>query len=137
MDIAALKVELDVGHPGPTSNPGVVAYNADDVIAADQINEVNRTRNRTSMTGDEILNQVDATDWAGLTAVNKQLVWDVVHLGEVDPFGVAETLLTDAFGGGSTTIIALAAARIDDVSRAVELGLGFTGEGHVAQARAL
>lgn len=137
MDIVALKVELDAGHPGPSSNPGVVPYDADASIAIVQIHEINRTRNRTFMTGDEILNQIDPNDWAGLNNINKQLVWDVVHLGEVNPFGVASTFLTNVFGGGSTTIIALAAARKENISRAVEINLSSTRVGDIQRARAL
>lgn len=128
MDIAALAAEL-------TSDPLTRIYSGmTDQEAADSLNAVNRTTNKSSMTGDEILNQVDAGDWAALTDDQRQTVWDVCHLGSVDPFGVAATLLTDVFGA-STTIIALQAARKNNVSRAVELGLGTVLFGHVKQAR--
>ena len=131
MSLAELKAELTAGHPDTG------AYNVDDGIAATEINAVNRTRNKTSLTGSEVLNNVNAGEWNALTDVQKQEVWDIVHLGELNPFGVEATLLTGVFGGGSVTITALAAARKEDVSRATELGLGNVGEGTVAQARAL
>ena len=129
MDIAALKAELISGHPGTG------AYNADDALAADELNAVNRTRPLSSMTGSEVINAVDATEWAALTDAQQQKVWDIVHLGEVNPFGVEATLLIGVFGGGSDTITALAAARLEDISRAVELGFGRIRTGDVQRAR--
>ena len=130
MSLAALKAELSAGHPDTG------AYSATDSIASTEINTVNRTRNRTSMTGSEVINQIDSTEWNALTDAQKQEVWDVVHLGDINPFGVEATLLINVFGGGSATITALAAARKDDVSRADELGLGRVREGTVTSARA-
>lgn len=131
MDIAALSIELAAGHPdtGP--------YDANDETAAGQLNAVNRTTNKTSMTGSEILNAVHAGEWGTRTADQKQTVWDIVHLGTVNPFGVEATLMTAAFvGAGGATIAALVAARVNHVSRAVERELGPVKVGHVAQARA-
>ena len=130
MSLAELKAELTAGHPDTG------AYNADDGIAATEINAVNRTRNKTSLTGSEVLNNVNAAEWTALTDVQKQEVWDIVHLGELNPFGVEATLLIAIFGGGSVTITALAAARKEDVSRATELGLGTVREDTVTSARA-
>jgi hypothetical protein len=69
MDIAALKAELLANHPvaGP--------YDADNAVAADQLNAVNRTRNTK-------------------TAEYKWPVWDILHLGELNPFGVKADLWT-------------------------------------------
>ena len=130
MSLAELKAELTAGHPDTG------AYNADDGIAATEINAVNRTRNKTSLTGSEVLNNVNATEWSALTDVQKQEVWDIVHLGELNPFGVEATLLIAIFGGGSVTITALAAARKEDVSRAEELSLGRVLPTNVTNARA-
>ncbi len=137
MDLVAIKAELDAGHPGPVGNPGIVPYDVDDAIAAGQFNAVNRTLNRTSMTGSEVLNAIDAAEWGTRTAEQKQVVWDIVHLGDINPFGVEVTLMTSAFtGAGGVTMAELNAARKDNVSRAVELGLGFIYPGHIEQARA-
>ena len=89
------------------------------------------------MTGSEVLNAVNAGEWVALTDAQRQTVWDVVHLGDVNPFGIEATLITNVFGGGSATITELADARKDDVSRADELGLGQVRTGTVQQARAL
>ncbi|HUT92498.1 MAG TPA: hypothetical protein VMY37_23595 [Thermoguttaceae bacterium] len=129
MNIAALKAELLAGHPGTG------AYDDDAAVAAGQLNAVNRTRNRASMTGSEIINAVVPSEWNALTDAERQTVWNILHLGDVNPFGVEATLLTSTFGAGSATITALAAARKDDVSRADELGLGTVYPGHVENAR--
>ena len=49
MDIVALAAELTAGHPVTG------AYNADDALAAGELNAVNRTRSRDTVTGSEIL----------------------------------------------------------------------------------
>lgn len=136
MNIAALKAELAAGHPGPASTPGNVAYNADHELAAVQINEVNRTKDRTSMSGSEVLNAIDTAEYNLLAPEDKDRVWQVIHLGTINPFGVEETLMKSIFGSGSTTIATLANLRKDDVSRAVELGLGKVRAGTIREARA-
>ena len=130
MNLAALAAELTAGHPDTG------AYDADAATAATEINAVNRSRNKTSMTGSEILNNVDASEWGTRSADQKQVVWDVVHLGDINPFGVEATLITAAFdGAGGVTLAALGAARVESISRATELGLGRVVVGNVIEAR--
>ncbi len=129
MDIAALAAEIASGHPGTG------AYDADDATAAGQLNAVNRTMNKATMTGSEVFNSVDAGQWSGLTDADKQIVWDIVHLGTINPFGVEQTIMVSVFGATSATITALAAARVNNVSRAMELGLGYVRAGNVGEAR--
>lgn len=128
MDYIALKAELDAGHPDTG------AYDADDSLAADQLNALNRTRNRTSMSGSEVLNAIDKTEYLDLSDAMKQLVWNVLHIGQLNPFGVEAALMLEAFGS-STTITTLNALRVEAVSRAVELGLGVIAPGDVENAR--
>ncbi len=130
-DLQALRAELDAGHPDTG------AYDASAVTAAEQVNALNRTQNRDSMTGSEILNAVVVSEYTALMEADKDRLWDLLGLGTLDPFGVEATLLTSLFGGGSATIVALAAARKLSVSRAEELGLGKVAAGTVEQARAL
>ena len=129
MDIDKLRTEL-------TDDPLTRGYSGfTDAAAAADLNTVYRTKNKTSMTGSEILNNVDATEWAALDAAEKQTVWDIVHLGTINPFGVEATLMIGVFEGGSATITALQAARKDDVSRAVELNIGWVRPGNIQEAR--
>lgn len=129
-DIAKLKTELLAGHPDTG------AYNADDALAAGELNAVNRTTNKTEMTGSEVMQSVVPAAFLALSAAEKQRVWDILHLGTLDPFGIEADLMVDIFGGGSATITALVADRVNNVSRAVELGIGFVYPGHVQNARA-
>jgi len=129
-DIAALKAELSAGHPGTG------AYNADDELAAGELNAVNRTKSKATMTASEIYNAVDSAGYVALTAVQQAEVWNILHMGEINPFGLEATRFTSIFGGGSTTITALASLRKDAVRRAEEIGLGFISPGHVTEARA-
>lgn len=129
MDIDVLKAELLAGHPVTGD------YDADDAIAATQLNAVNCTRNKTSLTGSQVLNAIDKTEFKTKSAEQQQEVWDILHLVELNPFGVEAALMADIFTGDSPTITALQALRVEAVSRAVEIGLGRVGVGNVAQAR--
>lgn len=130
-NLVALRTEID-------SDPLARGYvGMTDAEVAESLNTANRSRNRSSMTGSEILNEIDATEWASRTDAQRQTVWDICHLGTINPFGIEATLMIGVFGGGSATIAALAAARTETVTRAQELGLGVVREGTVQQARAL
>ncbi len=94
-----------------------------------------RSRNRTSMTGSEVLNAIDAGEWAVISDTDKQVVWDVVHVGTINPFGIEQILMVSVFGEGSDTIVALAAARTEAISRVVELGLGKFSTSDIMKAR--
>ncbi|MHC4526417.1 MAG: hypothetical protein ACYS29_00960 [Planctomycetota bacterium] len=130
MDISALKAELLAGHPDTG------AYDADDVIAAAELNAVNRSKNKSSMTGSEIINALDKTEYLALSDADTARVWQICHLGTINPFGVEADLFINIFGGGSASIAALQDARKDDASRAVEIGLGVVFPTHVTSARA-
>ena len=129
-DIDALKTELTAGHPDTG------AYDADDAAAAVEINVVNRTTNKLVLTGSEVYNAIVPSAYTGLSATDKSEVWNILHLGELNPFGLEATRFVSIFGAASATITALKALRIDDVSRAVELNLGKVRAGEVAEARA-
>jgi len=129
MDYVALKAELVAGHPITG------AYSDNDSVAADQLNVLNRTRNRESLSGSEILQAIDKAEFNALTAADKQLVWDLLHLGTLNPFGVEAALFINAFGGSSATIAALGTERVESISRAAELGLEAVYEGHVQYVR--
>lgn len=122
--------ELIAGHPVT----GV--YNANATLAASQINAENVLVPKDTMTGSEILQSINAGEWAALTNAQQQLVWDIVHLGTINPFGVEATLITGVFPDGGLTLVALAAARQELVSQATKLGLGRPTAGEIERARA-
>lgn len=126
-----LKDELDAGHP--TTG----AYSADRDTAADQINAINRTKPRNSMTGDEVFQATDATEFTGLSADNRQLWMAFCARDNLDPYGTANVaLVTDIFSGG-TTLTNLQSLRVANCSRADELGFGSVGPADIEDARNL
>ena len=138
IDYVALQAELLAGHPvtGP--------YDADDQLAADQLNAVNRTRNREAMTGDEVFEATDQTEFQNLPNGQGNNPDSYGHWlifcarNEINPFSSANVnFVTDLFTVGSVTLASLNNLRREDVSRAVELGFGFVHQRDVAKARAL
>lgn len=130
MDLAALKAELTGGHPvtGP--------YSGNHTAAAAELNVENRERNKTTLTGNELFTSTDGAEFAGLTDPKKQMwvSWCNTHRDPTDVNNVA--FVNFIFGAGSVTLGALAALRIELMSRAVELGFGEVTAGHVQRARA-
>jgi len=106
-----------------------------DLEAANAMNVVNRPRNRTSMTGSELLGYADAAEYNARTAEQKDNWLSLCGVDSIDPFGSAVQVVIDIWGGGSQTIANLQAARVEVISRAQELGIT-VNEGDVAHSRA-
>ena len=88
------------------------------------------------MSGDELFAATDDTQFQSLAVDQRSLWMSFCGRDTIDPFGTANVnFVTEIFGGGSATLSALAAARKDDVSRAVELELGTVKPGHIEEAR--
>lgn len=103
-------------------NRGYLAMNRGEILI--DMNTVYQTTNKSSLTGSEILNAVDKAEYLALTDPNKQVMWDIVHLGNINPFGIEADLFVDIFSGGSATITALQALRINNVTRGQKLKVG-------------
>jgi len=127
----ALRAELNGSHPVTG------AYSVDDEEAAAQLNVINISRNRTSMTGREVADEIVNADYDALSEGNKTKVLALVASDTLDPFGFGANTVKDIFGAGSATLTALALARVETISRAVELGLGEVTPGRVEEARRL
>ena len=133
-DYAALNAELIAGHP----DTGV--YNVDNQIAADQLNVVNRERNRTSMSGLEVKRAFDLdvttrAEWAALTDTKKSQILALVSRDDLDPFGVDKMLFQDIAATATATKAQLLVLRVESVSRAVEIGFGVVTSADVDAAR--
>lgn len=137
MDITKLAIELAAGHPGPASNPVNVDYNEDPELAAAQINEVNRTKPVTSLSGDTAFGATDSTEFAAIDTHKQSLWMSFCDRGNIDPFSAANVALVNhVFSGqGGVTTGALIALRTVAASRADEIGLGIVKTGHVMEAR--
>lgn len=127
--IDTIKTEI-TNDPLPRGYSGM-----NDEAVAVSMNTVDRTTNKSSLTGSEVMNAIDKTEFNGKSDAQKQQVWNILHLGTINPFGLEADLLTDIFTGGSTTITTLATLRLNSVSRGVELGVGVVKVGHVQEAR--
>lgn len=127
--MGVLKDELTVDPLG--RNYGAMS----DEEAADSLNAKNRTRNRAVMSASEVLNAVDQTEYAALTAEKKAALWGLLGIGQLNPFGVEAQIMLQLFGPTSQTISALQELRSENISRGVELGLGHIKVGHVQEAR--
>lgn len=131
MNIAALKTELDAGHPGTG------AYDDDDATALAQLHVSNRTTNKTSMSGDEVFAATDATEFTALTAGEKSLWMAFCGRASIDPFGSANVALVSSIFTGGDTLVALQAARTNSINRLTELGFGKIVLTDVTKARAM
>lgn len=127
---ADLASELVVGHPVTG------AYDADNQLAADQLNAINRTRNRTSATGKEIKDRIQTVDWDSRTDAQKSTLLSLFARDDLDPFGIDAHIFQEAMTGHTgTTVADLNAWRVEDISRATELGFPFVTAADVTAAR--
>lgn len=129
MNLGILKTEI-------TDDPVSRGYSGmSNKDAATDLNIKYRTKNKETMSSTEVMNAIDKNEFNVLSADNKQLIWNILHISNINPFGIEADLFVDVFGGGSVTISSLTSLRVVNISRAVELGLGKIREGHVLEAR--
>ena len=121
--MADLKTEL-------TDDPLTRGYaGMTDQEAADELNTSYRTRNRATMSGDEVAQQADPTEFNALDdgSVNNTADvkghWLILCAREsIDPFATANAQLVIAiFGAASTSVANLQAVRVESITRAQEL----------------
>ena len=133
MDYQALNTEL-------TSDPLTRGYSGmDDAAAAADLNTVYRTIPVDTVPGSDIFNATDDVEYGALTAEEQNRWVNMCGVQEIDvASGVAKSLEAELFGAGTDTRTSLAALKTQDVSRATELDLGYSGlitVSHVAHAR--
>ncbi len=132
MDYIRLKSEITLdfaalGYAGKT-----------DKQTADLLNSLTTGRSiqRLVIPAHEILEATVPSEWAALTAAEKQRYQTITGAGEVNLSGANTRLTMGAmFGAGTTTRANLIALQTKVVSRQEELGLGLIEPGHVAKAR--
>lgn len=128
-DYVALRAELD-------TDPLVRGYGAmTDQQAADDLNTVYRTRNRSNMTGKEVKDRIDVTEWGARTDPQKQIVLALCNRDDLNPFGIDATIFQDAMTGATNTLAALNTYRVENISRGEELGFGVLTAAHIDTAR--
>ncbi len=108
-----------------------------DEEAAADLNTPRIARNRTSMGRSEIMQAVVPAAYNALTGDDLVAFWGLLSVDSLDPFGVEADVIIKLFGPTSATITALAVARVETISRAVELGIRSpVHHFHVKSARA-
>ena len=108
-----------------------------DAQIADDLNSEYRERNFDRLDASTVFNAVDKAEYNALAAADKEMVWNILHLGEINPFGLEAEIFVDIFGAGSQTITDLKAIRKESQSRASELELPEQCAGFVMDAKAL
>lgn len=133
MNFTILKTELEGVHPVTGT------YSIDNIIATQEMNTRNITIIRDNMTGSEVMDATDPTEYNSLTAAQKDQWLALCAVDNIDPgtgkLGVA--IVTDIFPPGSITLNNLQLARQRTISRAEQLGLGLVRVGDVEVARSL
>ena len=131
MDYVALKAHID-------SDPDARDYvSLDDGEVATSLNTAIKVRNKASMSGSEVLQSVDTTEFNALSDTQENRLWGLLGLNSLDPFGQEAQAMIKLFGGGSDTITNLQAQRVENVTDGVFYGFGTVLEGHVTKARLL
>lgn len=116
--------QVDILDTERNSDPLLRGYDTmDDAQFLTSITTVDRTRNRTFMTGGEVKKQIDTTEFNALTEGQKQIILSMCARDDLDPFGLDADIVQDIFPGGGATITALVAARVENIARYEELGL--------------
>jgi len=87
------------------------------------INTADRSRNRTSMTGCEVKLQIDTSEYNVLSDDKKLRLIELLKRDDLNLFGLDLDIIIDIFGA-STTGSNLATARVELISRGVEIGWG-------------
>jgi len=102
------------------------------------LNTIYRTKPVETVSGSAIFNATDDAEYAALTDAEKDRWLALCAVLEVNvSSGVAKALEAAIFGPGTTTRSNLISLKTENVSRAVELGLGIVKVGDVEYARAL
>lgn len=128
MDLAALKTEL-------TTDPEGLGYTGHDEHDAGLLNAPTRTPDRESIDSGLLVACISPTDFAALTANQKQYLGLFTNAGSVPLTAAVKQNLAGMFDAGSATRQALVAAMKRTGSRAEELGLGQVTTSIVANAR--
>jgi hypothetical protein len=130
MDLVALKTEL-------TDDPAAVGYSdakGDHLAIAGLLNRPQRTIDAKSLSSGLLVSCIDRTEFAALSAADKQYLNLFVTAGEVPMSQNVRQALRALFPVGSETRAKINQATRRSGSRAEELGLGRVTESDVADA---
>ncbi len=116
------------------NDPEGIGYIGTDQDVLNKLTALTRTRNRDSMTGDELFQQT-ATDEI-LTDVGTGHWLSFCGRDIIDPFASANVeFVKDLFGTATKTLENLQDARVESISRLTELSIGIPTLHQIAVAR--
>jgi len=95
------------------------------------------SRHRATISGNELLEAQDPTEFIALSDAKKAQWLALCSMNVVDPYGAAADIGMDIWGGGTTTVSNVVAIRDEDISRAQQLGLGIVTLGQVTATRGI
>lgn len=108
-----------------------------DQAAADSLNNANIAVDVETVGGVDIFEATTQTDYAALTATQKNLYHAIIGMENIKVKGSnTRAALLAMFGAGTQTRTNMAALQTTQTSRAEQLGLPHVGAHHVAYARA-
>ena len=108
-----------------------------DIEATIDLNILNIIRIKSSMTGNQLLESQDSTEFIALSDGKKSQWLALCGLDLIDPQGQVIEIVKDIWGIGSVTISNLSTNRNETISRGMELGLGLIRERDIRFARSL
>lgn len=130
-----------------TADPEAIGYSAppaqwDDYAVAlvdfNLMTAVNVTSDVATLSGSQLFEAIDDTEWQTLTVDAKSDIQFVVSLGDniqISPGTKARTMLARALSGQTNSLANLAALGSKLISRAEELGFSGLKVGHIQLAR--
>jgi hypothetical protein len=132
VDYVAIKSELDV-------DPEGLGYTGDAQGDTDLMNAVNIVRVKALLSGADVFAATVDTEFDALTDAQRNEWLSICAIESLAPENgkPAASTVIRLFGGGSATVIALAALRNETVSRGTVLGFGGLVIGDIQNARAL
>ena len=129
------------------NDPATIGYAAPNAgVEADAIADlalllaVNRTVDVETLSGSQLFEAIDDTEWGGRTADQKSDIQFVLSLGDQIQIGTgtkARLILQGALAGATASLAALGVLGSKTVSRAEELGFGSVHIGDIQHARIL
>ena len=108
-----------------------------DLEIANDMNTEYRDLNLYLLTASQVFNAIDKSEYDALSEGDKDMVWRILHMGEVNPFGLEADIFLEIFGGASQTITDLKIIRKATQSRASEIGLPVVHAFEVAFAKSM
>lgn len=119
------------------ADPATFAALSDD-DAASEFNVEDKSFDLPSMTGKQVKDNINGSEWASRTDSQKQIVLALVARDDLDPHGIDASIFQDAMAGATNTLAALASARTITTSTAFINGITTPVLPiHISYARAL